>query len=509
MLCLAEPDHHNNSPNILLIITDNQPPMTIGAYGNPEIVTPNIDKLAKEGFLFKNAFATNGMCSPTRASILTGLMPSQHGVHTWLNDRTQKWPANWSAINEFRTLPATLADHGYDTALIGKFHLGSPLKPQLKFQYWVTFPFGETESWTDSPIIDNGKQYIEHENLTDFWTKKAIEYIDAHKSAKKPFFLYLAYNAPYGLPPAMNIAQDNPYLPYYAKSQLLSFPRHPMNKMFFDFIMLTQSSDVAKSPYGAWVKQFGFDLLQTYNNPNAMRNYAAQITLLDHDIGKVLAALQANGLAKNTLVIFMTDQGLAYGQKGFWGQSDQSYPANLYDAEVRIPLIFRQPGIIKPNQTSDMMVSEYDLAPTIYDYAGLNKITITNTPGKSFAALLKSQPFKWENHDAVFMEQEAVRSVRTKQWLYVKRVGIHFDELYNLEQDPNEENNLIDNPTFAAIKATLNSRLDAFFSQYSNPKYNLWKGGTEKSNSDVPYIWKKMNPNWQPVVDTNADFNGN
>lgn len=114
-------------PNILLIMTDNQPAQLLGCYGNAEISTPHIDALAADGFRFANAFSVNGMCSPCRASVLTGLMPSQHGIHTWIDDRLHHlWPADWNALDELRTLPEILAEHGYATALIGKYHLGAP-----------------------------------------------------------------------------------------------------------------------------------------------------------------------------------------------------------------------------------------------------------------------------------------------------------------------------------------------------------------------------------------------
>ena len=115
----------SRKPNILLIFVDNQPANMMGCYGNDEIFSPHLDELASKGVLFRNAFCPNSMCSPCRASMLTGLMPSQHGVHTWLDDDIMdEWPENYNAIAEFETLPEKLAEAGYNTALIGKYHLG-------------------------------------------------------------------------------------------------------------------------------------------------------------------------------------------------------------------------------------------------------------------------------------------------------------------------------------------------------------------------------------------------
>jgi arylsulfatase A-like enzyme len=132
-------------PNLLLIVTDNESPSLLGAYGNREIRTPHIDQLAADGMLFTRAFATSGVCSPARATLLTGLIPSRTGVHNGLPERFTV--PDYSAIEEFRNLPQTLADAGYVTALVGKYHLGAHEKPQLGFGFWATFSGGHTESF--------------------------------------------------------------------------------------------------------------------------------------------------------------------------------------------------------------------------------------------------------------------------------------------------------------------------------------------------------------------------
>ncbi|MEQ1803026.1 MAG: sulfatase-like hydrolase/transferase, partial [Gammaproteobacteria bacterium] len=190
-------------PNVLLILTDNQSPSLIGAYGNREIRTPNIDQLAAEGTLFTRAFATSGVCSPARATLLTGLIPSRTGVHNGLPERFAV--PDYSAIEEFRNLPQTLADAGYATALVGKYHLGASDRPQLGFGTWVTFSGGHTESFVKQAVVDNGRTFdvaATGEHLTDFWTRRAVDFIDA-QSGRQPFFLMLSYNGPYVLPPTV------------------------------------------------------------------------------------------------------------------------------------------------------------------------------------------------------------------------------------------------------------------------------------------------------------------
>ena len=489
-------------PNIIFILTDNQSYRMISHYGNKAFITPNMDRLAKEGIWFDRAFACNGMSSPTRASILTGLMPSQHGVHFALYDEKEqidKWPKDYCAIEEFRNLPQTLHDAGYTTAIIGKYHLGLPWKPQLKFDNWVTFPTGHTTSFYNNEIIDNGKRYRYPGHLTDFWTTKAIEYIRTQKKSDKPFFLYLTYNGPYAIPPAILFDPPNEYDKLYEGREEEISPRERVNDFLLtalgeypptNFFVKREHPQLWQLPWGAAL---------ALNNKYAIRRTAAEVTKVDAGMGKVLQALKDAGLDENTLVIWSSDQGVAYGQNGLWCQSFMTDPSNLYDFQVRVPLVFRQPGKIKLGK-SEIMVSEYDLLPTILDYVGLSKLEVKNTPGKSFAPLLEGKKLSWDGRDAVYYEQEQSRAIRTEKWMYCKRfLGLGEDELYDMAKDPGQKNNLASNSKYAQTKKQLEGRLDAFFAKYANPRYDLWKGGTVKSNTGYPK-WYMIWPHWGSEV---------
>ena len=147
-------------PNVIFIFTDNQQAATLGCYGNTEIYTPNIDKLASDGMLFQKAFCANAFCSACRASALTGLLPSQHGVHSWIDDRNMEdWPTAWHALSGLSTLPEKMKELGYKTGLFGKYHLGDPKTKAPGWDDWVTMADGHVRSFYDNDIFDNGKHY--------------------------------------------------------------------------------------------------------------------------------------------------------------------------------------------------------------------------------------------------------------------------------------------------------------------------------------------------------------
>ena len=195
--------------------------------------------MAEDGLLFTQAYATSGVCSPTRATLLTGLLPSQTGVHNGLPGRF-KVP-DWSAIEEFRNLPQTLADAGYRTGMVGKYHLGDHSRPQLGFDFWVTFRGGHTESFTDVEVVDNDDTLNVAElevNITDYWTRRAVDFL-ALQSAEQPFFLMLSYNGPYILPPTVNEPATNRYADYYAQNPP-AMPQQPVHPYLREWAKVTR-----------------------------------------------------------------------------------------------------------------------------------------------------------------------------------------------------------------------------------------------------------------------------
>lgn len=484
-------------PNLVLVLTDNQSPSLVGAYGNAEIRTPNIDRLAAAGMTFTRAFATSGVCSPARATLLTGLIPSRTGVHNGLPERFDV--PDWSAIEEFRNLPQTLADAGYVTALVGKYHLGAHERPQLGFSSWTTFGGGHTESFTSQVVVDNGRSFdvaALGEHLTDFWTRRAVEFIGA-QSRERPFFLMLSYNGPYVLPPTVLDPPATRHAAWYEAHPPRSGmrPGEPVHPYLAAFARSFPDNVPLRGG------NVGRAAIESLASPRAMVNVASEVSMVDDGVGRVLAALDAAGLARDTLVVFMSDQGSAWGQHGLWGNSSWGSPYPAYDANMRIPLIVRHPGRVPAGARSDHAVNEYDLLPTLLDYLGLGDRAVAGSPGRSHAAL-------WQGGAAgpeqpVFWEYITTRVIQTRQWKYVKRFLDSPDELYDLGADPGETRNLAADPARAATVATLDRELTAFFERHADPQWDVWRGGTAKATlvyGNRNRRFAERFPGWTPPV---------
>lgn len=484
----------DDRPNIVLIVTDNQSEQLLGAYGNEDLLTPNIDALAEQGVTFERAYATSGVCSPTRATLLTGLLPSQHGVHNGLPSKFEI--PDYSAVTEFRSLPQTLADAGYSTALVGKYHLGVPQEAQLGFQFWVTFPTGHTTSFRDVDVIDNGKTYpLQDEHLTDFWTRKAEEFI-RQQSGDRPFFLYLAYNGPYNLPPLVTREPENRHADYYRKN-VPRFPQEPVHPYLRRAAI--EDSDVEdvlkeQKEYREWGVQdaestgahgaapelsYGWQTIHALNNKTAMINLASEMTMIDDGVGRVLRALQEHGVDDNTIVIFTSDQSSAFGQHGLWGNSSWARPHPVYREHMQIPLIIRSTDDAAAGDRVASIVNQYDIFPTLLDLAGMRDIEIESSPGSSFARLVHGEPQTLP--EEAYFEYITARAIVTRDWKFIKRLFGEPSELYHLQTDPAENTNLFGDPGYADVAKQLGERIDAFFLQHANPVYDPWRGGTGKA----------------------------
>ena len=482
-------------PNILFILTDNQPASLLGAYGNPDVKTPHIDQLASEGTQFNRFYAVNGMCSPTRATLMTGLMPSQHGIHNWLDDEMMAdWPRDWSAVVEFRTVPLTLRNRGYQTALIGKWHLGQPWKASIGYEHWVTFTDGHTIDFWRNTVVDNDSVYEVHDrHIVDFFTEKAVQYIQAY-DGKKPFYLQLNYDGPYLNPPSNQGQARNRYYKDYVGKPFPSFPRVGVNAN-----LIEQLANPELHP--PFLINKHLQTVAMHNDPATMANVASQNTLVDDGVGQVMAALKAKGLDKNTVVVFSSDQGNFYGQHGLWQHTVVTNPSNLHETAMNVPLIVRHPGSVPAGKKSEALLGQYDIAATLLDYVGIHDASFENSPGRSFAAALRGSSLA-EPREQVFFEQEETRGVRTDRFAYWERIkGIGPAVLYDMQADPEQHHNLAENPEFRSVVAKLSQQIQSFFEAYADPQYDLWRGGVAKGSVVRPGMFKTLyGESWTTVT---------
>ena len=482
-----------SKPNVILIFTDNQQAATLACYGNSEVHTPNLDQLAADGIQFNKAFCANSFCSACRASALTGLMPSQHGVHSWIDDRNMaEWPPGWHALAGLATLPEEMQKLGYRTGIFGKYHLGDPTSPSEGWDSWVTMADGHVRSFYDNDIFDNGTTYKQPGHSVDFFTDKAVEFINAQEG---PYFAYVPFPAPYGHWPSTNDGRRNRHAERYDDCPMHSVPREGLRAS------AVQHYDMVKEGSG-----HGLDFSMTLRAPNhlpTLRNYYSQITMIDDAVGRLRQA------APDALIIFTTDHGLSLGHHGFWGHGGATYPSNLHLAAHSIPMIVAHTGHVQSSAPVDVLVSNVDVYATILDYVG--GTPDPSLPSRSFAGLLKGEEIADWGEDEVFSEQEETRVIRTPQWALFKRfrkdgapeLG---DELFNVMVDPGETQNLAHDPGHAHILAELNARIEAFFETYSSEQADMWRGGRPIQNSMKKAYWKRIwGDDWQPVYRYGGD----
>ncbi|SHK07654.1 Arylsulfatase A [Shimia gijangensis] len=479
-------------PNILLIYVDNQPADMMGCSGNDEVHTPNLDGLANKATRFSEAFSPNAMCSPSRASMLTGLIPSQHGIHTWLDDdEIDNWPDHYNALHEFETLPEQLRQAGYNTALIGKYHLGVADQPQNGFDHWVTMQIGHVLSFYDNKMLVNGDKLTHPGHSVEFFSNHAVDYIKARQDQDDPFFMYLTYPAPYGHWPSIQGEPQNPFADLYKDTAFHSVPREGLSKELIDWMLIVHDKVDGEDA-------FFKDIARIPNDLTTLRNYYSQMSMVDHGVGQVLEALEQQGLSDDTLVIYTSDHGMSLGHHGFWGHGEDTWPSNTHRQANHIPLIVKAPEESRA-QVRNNLVGTTDIHATVLDFAGLP--AIDKSPGHSLRPLMQGDDVSWDN--AVFMEQEETRAIRTDKWLLMRRVApcpYEFKtELYDLEADPDERVNVANDPAYADALEAASDRLDTYFSTYCDPKWDLWKGGTLKSNSTRPFLWKEIwGEDWRP-----------
>jgi choline-sulfatase len=432
-----------NKPNIVFIMADDLGPWAMGCAGNSEILTPNLDRLASEGMRFTNFFCTSPVCSPARASLLTGRTPSAHGVHDWIREgNVGKQSIEY--LEGQLSYTDLLAEHGYYCALSGKWHLGNSLKPQKGFSHWYAHQTGGS-SYYDAPMIRDGELVNEPDYLTDVITDDALQFLSNH-DGETPFYVSVHYTAPHS-PWVDNHPQH--YVDLYKDCAFESCPQEPPHPWS---LPSTVPDDVRT---------------RTLDN---LRGYFAAVTAMDHNVGRILDHLEQMNLRENTLICFTSDNGFSCGHHGFWGKGNGTFPQNMYDSSIKVPFILSHPGRIAEGSVCDTLVSGYDFMPTLLDYVGIPGPEGGRLPGTSFVSLLAGENLLYSRPVIVFDEYGPVRMIRSREWKYVHRYPYGPHELYDLINDPDERMNRVDEPSCQKMKSQLKEELEEWFIQYTDPR---------------------------------------
>ncbi len=415
-----------DKPNFIVILVDDQRWDHLSCMGHPFLKTPNMDRLAAEGMLFQNAFVTTSLCSPSRASCLTGLYAHTHGVKNNLTP--------WDNTNT--TFMEQLQTAGYRNAFIGKWHMPGRLPELRGVDRFVTFTVqGGQGQYFDCPLIVDGVEvqrpgkYITTD-LTDF----ALEFIRAEKDG--PFCLYLAHKAAHHqfLPP--------PETKDIYKDEDLSF--------------LPPESFSAETwtPGAYWEGPLG-PLEKHY------RNYCETLAAVDQQLGRLMDELDVLGVSQNTVIIYTSDNGYS------WGEHIRNGKRWATEENMRVPLLVRYPaGLAAPGRRPEEMGLNIDLAPTILDLAGIP--IPPEMEGQSLKPILQEQETAWRESflyeyfkDFPYNVPEQ-NAVRTKEYLYVEYEGPRQPELYNILNDPHTLNNILDKPEGQAQLPELQRLLQSY-----------------------------------------------
>jgi N-acetylglucosamine-6-sulfatase len=437
------------TPNMVFILVDDLRWDDLGCAGHSFARTPNIDRIAREGAQFRNAFATTPLCSPSRANILTGQYAHTHGVI----DNTERSPLS----HRLKTFPQELQKAGYETAFIGKWHMGNDNTPRPGFDRWFCLK-GQGSSF-DPVVNDDGQEVETSGYVTDILNEQSVEFIRQTRSG--PFFLYLSHKA---IHPEVYQGPDGS-LSDPTLSNFIPAPRH---QSLFQGIAIPRRPNAGVAPRNkpalqqkiAGLPPLGPD---TGSSDTVILNRLRMLAAIDDGVGAILKALTEAGQLDNTLIVVTSDHGYFYGEHGL------SVERRLaYEESIRIPLVMRYPPVIAAGSIPENFALTIDFAPTFIEMA--SAATAPRYQGRSLVPLLEgTAPADWRRSflieyysDTVFprMNKMAYKAVRNDRWKY-----IHYteqtaaDELYDLQSDPYELKNLINDPSAAAPLAAMQREL--------------------------------------------------
>lgn len=505
-------------PNIIFIMSDDHATQAISAYGHPigkVAPTPNIDRLATNGALFRHNFVTNAICGPSRAVILTG-------KHSHINGFRQ----NGDHFNGNQpTLPKLLKKAGYQTAIVGKWHLHG--YPQ-GFDYWKIIV--DQGNYYNPDFIENGDTTRIEGYATDIITHDALDWLQQQRNDSVPFFLMVHHKAPHRnwMPALRHVSKyDSVQFPlpesYFPTFKNQRAAQEQLQTIYDDMyeghdLKMTKEYGSTELAHNPWTTDFdrmtpeqrkqwdaaylpknnafhkanlsGKELAE-WKGQRYLQDYMATIAAVDEGVGRMLDYLEESGLDENTLVVYTSDQGFYLGEKGWF---DKRF---MYEESFGAPLLMQLPGTIAPGTQINAMVQNLDFAQTFLDFAGLNDLG-KDMQGESFKGLLDGSMDKDDFRDIVYYhyyDYPAFHMVKKHYGIRTKRFKLmHFYddidtwELYDLERDPNELHNVYSDRGYSGIVANMHQKLDSVQKVYKITEKEYEKASQE----DIDKAYKQF-----------------
>lgn len=449
-------------PDVVVIVVDDLRWDEFGAAGHPYLETPNIDRLAAEGALFTSSFHAVPLCSPNRASLLTGQYPSRHGVIDNV--------ARNMLSHTLETFPRAMQADGYTTAFLGKWHMGNDPTPRPGFDYWVGLP-GQGRS-TDPEFFEDGALHVVPGYTTDLLTDRALSFI-AERSVDEPFLVYLAHKAVHPDVKQLDDGSVDPnsslgYVPaprHRGRYENEVFTRRPNVVSSLDELGEMPAVRRALTYRGSpdITERFG-GILDPGTSEETIRRRAEMLLAVDDGLGRIMDALEDRGTLDRTAIVLTSDNGFFYGEHGL--SLERRLP---YEESIRNPLLIRYPPLVAAGSRPGGLALSVDIAPTVLELA---RVPVGDQiQGRSLVPLLAgSRPPDWrtsllvefytyENPMPWLLDMD-YRMVRTDRYKLIH--WIHhpdMDELYDLSTDPYEMDNRLDEPALATVGAELRTEL--------------------------------------------------
>jgi N-acetylglucosamine-6-sulfatase len=438
-------------PNIILILTDDHRFDAMGFMGHPFLETPNMDRMAGEGVHLANASITTSLCSPSRASILTGLYAHNHGVID-----------NYNPVpTSLKFFPQYLQKAGYETAFVGKWHMGGEHdEPQRGFDHWLSFK-GQGTYWADghgtSRVVPqtsydgfniNGKRVPQRGYISDELTDYALAWL-RQRTDERPYMLFLSHKAVHS-----DFVPADRHQGRYASKPM---PKPPTldntPKNYQDKPMWLKNQRNSRHGVDFAYNLKDFDLAAYY------RRYCETLLAVDDSLGRILRYLEETNELESTVIIYMGDNGFQFGEHGLIDKR------TAYEASIKIPLLVMCPGRFRGGSKISQMIANIDIAPTILDLAGVEPPK--HFDGKSFVPLLEGRQVPWRDEllyeyywERNYPHTPTTHAILTDRYKFIRYHGIwDLDELYDMQTDPDETTNLINSPAHQDVADDLRQRL--------------------------------------------------